>query len=235
MTQPTYGLIGRGRVATHMAHYLDLEAQPFLTWNREDQPSPERALAGADTILLAISDGALAPFLADHPGLGPRPVVHFSGSLVLDGAHGIHPLMTFGPDLYELETYRSIPFVEERGGPGFGKLFPGLRNPSWAIDPAQKPLYHALCVLAGNFSTLLWSKAYQDFEECLGLPREALRPFLTCTSDNALTAGRDALTGPLSRGDVETVERDLRALEGDPYADIYRAFASMFDLVEVTK
>ena len=35
MNEPTYGLIGRGRVATHMARYLELEAQPFVTWHRE--------------------------------------------------------------------------------------------------------------------------------------------------------------------------------------------------------
>jgi hypothetical protein len=31
-----------------------------------------------------------------------------------------------------------------------------------------------------------------------------------------------------------TVERDLRALAGDPYAEVYRAFAALFDLEEVT-
>jgi predicted short-subunit dehydrogenase-like oxidoreductase (DUF2520 family) len=191
-------------------------------------------LAEADIILLAISDDALEPFLADHPELGTRPLVHFSGSLVLAGAHGFHPLMTFGPELYDLETYRTIPFVGEARGPGFGNLFPGFRNPSWVIDSELKPLYHALCVLAGNFTTLLWSKAFHDFEERLGLPREALHPYLTCTCGNTIAAGCEALTGPLSRGEVETVARDLRALEGDDFADIYRAFASIFDLEEVT-
>jgi predicted short-subunit dehydrogenase-like oxidoreductase (DUF2520 family) len=234
MNQPTYGLVGRGRVASHMACYLDLEAMPFASWHRGNPSAPERALAAADIILLAITDQALEPFLTDHPELGTRPLVHFSGSLALAGAHGLHPLMTFGPDPYDLATYRKIPFVEERGGPGFQKLFPGLRNPSWAIDPEQKPLYHALCVLAGNFTTLLWSKAFHDFEERLGLPREALHPYLTRTCGNTIAAGSDALTGPLSRGDVETIARDLRALEGDGFADVYRAFASIFDLEEVT-
>jgi predicted short-subunit dehydrogenase-like oxidoreductase (DUF2520 family) len=42
------------------------------------------------------------------------------------------------------------------------------------------------------------------------------------------------LTGPLTRGDVDTVARDLRALEGDPYARVYRAFAALFDLEDET-
>jgi predicted short-subunit dehydrogenase-like oxidoreductase (DUF2520 family) len=234
MNEPTYGLIGRGRVATHMARYLEFEALPFVNWHREMLSPPEAALASADTILLAISDGAIRPFLADHPELRHRPVVHFSGSLVIDGAHGLHPLMTFGPDLYDLETYRSIPFIEEKSGASFRELFPRLDNPSWPLEPDDKALYHALCVLAGNFTTLLWAKAFEDFERRLGLPPEALLPFMAQTCRNTSTTGRMALTGPLARGDMETVKRDLQALEGDPYARVYRAFAEIFDLEEVT-
>ena len=234
MNEPTYGLIGRGRVATHMARYLELEALPFVTWHRAMPSPPEAALASAETILLAISDNAIRPFLENHVELSRRPIVHFSGSLVVDGAHGLHPLMTFGPELYDLETYRSIPFIEERGGLTFRELFPRLSNLSWTLDPDDKTLYHALCVLAGNFTTLLWSKAFEDFERRLGLPREALLPFLDQTCRNTSTTGRMALTGPLARSDMETVTRDLQALEGDPYARVYRAFTEIFDLEEVT-
>jgi len=234
MNQPTYGLAGRGRVATHMARYLELEAQPFVTWHRGMPSQPGEALAEADIILLAINDDALRSFIDENPELRNRPIGHFSGSLVINGAHGLHPLMTFGPETYDLETYRSIPFIEEKGGAGFRELFPRLRNTSWPLDPKDKALYHALCVVAGNFTTLLWSKAFDDFERRLGLPREALQPFLAQTCRNTSAAGRASLTGPLARGDTETVARDLRALEGDPYALVYRAFAQIFDLEEVT-
>jgi len=234
MNEPTYGVIGRGRVATHMARYLELEKLPFVTWHRGMPSPPEAALTSADTILLAVNDRAILPFVEDHPELRHRPIVHFSGSMVVDGAHGLHPLMTFGPDLYDLETYRSIPFIEEKGGVSFRELFPGLSNPSWPLDPNDKALYHALCVMAGNFTTLLWSKALEGFEGRLGLPREALLPFMAQTCSNTSTTGRMALTGPMARGDIETVTRDLRALEDDPYARVYRAFAEIFDLEEVT-
>jgi predicted short-subunit dehydrogenase-like oxidoreductase (DUF2520 family) len=235
MNTPTYGLIGRGRVATHLAHYLELEEQSFSIWNRGMDRPPAEVVGNADVLLLAISDDALEPFLADHPELVGVAAVHFSGSLVLDAAHGLHPLMTFGPELYELETYRSIPFIEEREGLGFREAFPALRNPSWAIDREHKPLYHALCVLAGNFTTLLWSKAFDDFENRLGLPRQALLPYLARTIDNTSRAGRTALTGPLARGDATTVARDLRALGGDPFEGVYRAFAAAHESQEVTK
>ena len=229
MEKPTYGLIGRGRVATHMARYLKLEAQPFLSWHRGEAVAPEEALVDADIVLLAISDDALASFLADHPNLQNRPTVHFSGSLTLEGAHGFHPLMTFGPESYNLESYRTVPFVIEEGGLRFHEVFPALRNPSWLIDPELKPIYHALCVLAGNFTTMLWTKAFDGFEQRLGLPREVLEPYLDRTRFNIAASGRDALTGSLARGDRRTVESDLRALEGDPYHEVYRAFIGAFD------
>lgn len=231
MTEPTYGLVGRGRVAIHMARYLEFEALPFIIWHRGMESSPESELATADVILLAVRDDAIQPFAEDHHELGDRPVVHFSGSLTVDGLSGLHPLMTFGPETYDLETYRSIPFIEERGGRGFQEIFPRLSNPSWAIDREMKPLYHALCVLAGNCSTLLWSKAIDDFEQRLGLPRDSLLPYLTATVNNTVRAGREALTGPLARGDAATMARNLRALEGDPYAGVYRAFAALFEEV----
>lgn len=233
MTLPSYGLIGRGRVATHLARYLELEGRPVRCWHRGHAGSPGGALASADVVLLAISDDALEPFIAANPELHSRPVVHFSGSLSLDGAHGLHPLMTFGPETYDLETYRSIPFVGERGGAGFGDVFPGLRNPSWSIDRELKPLYHALCVLAGNFTTVLWAKAMADFEARLELPGGALHPFLRQTAANTLAHGSAALTGSLARRDRGTVERDLAALDGDPFQQVYVAVAHALTAPEV--
>lgn len=225
MKQPHYGIVGRGRVATHMARYLDLESLPYSTWHRGMPCTPGEALGGAPVILLAISDDALEPFLAEHPELAARTVVHFSGSTTIEGVPGLHPLMTFGPETYDLETYRSIPFVTEQATAGFNDIFPALLNPSWEIDPSQKPLYHALCVMAGNFTALLWSKAFEDFEQRLGLPHEILQPYLSKVLENALASGGKELTGPLARGDRGTARRNIAALGNDAYAGLYRAFA----------
>lgn len=228
MNTPTYGLIGRGRVATHMARYLGLENRSVVQWHRGLATEPARSLDDADVILLAISDDATEPFLEEHEALRRRPIVHFSGSLVIEGAHGFHPLMTFGPGAYDLEFYRSIPFVSEHGGARFNELFPGLRNPSWPIHRDDKPLYHALCVLAGNSTSILWAKAMEDFESRLGLPRDILRPFLQKTAANTLDHGRDSLTGSLARNDRGTIARDLEGLAGDPYSEVYLALANAF-------
>lgn len=224
MTFPTYGLIGRGRLAAHLAHYLALENRSVRVWNRGSEDRVDEALGDADVVLLAISDDALELFIDDNPALRDRPIAHFSGSKTVGGAHGLHPLMTFGPKLYALETYRSIPFVTDRGGASFGEVFPGLENPSWVLDPELKPLYHALCVLAGNFTTIAWTKAMEDFESRLGLPRRVLRPLLEQTAANTLADGRAALTGSLARGEKGTIDLDLEGLHGDPYREVYLAY-----------
>lgn len=226
MKTPTYGLIGRGRVASHMAHYLGIENRRVLHWHRGLETTPQTSLHDADVVLLAISDDAIEPFFDGHPEFRTRPVVHFSGSLVIDEVPGLHPLMTFGPELYDHEFYRAIPFVTERGGAGFDQIFPGLHNPSWPIDGTDKSLYHALCALAGNSTAILWTKVMEDFESRLGLPRDILRPFLRRTAINSLDQGRDALTGSLARNDRGTIARDLDGLAGDPYREVYLALAN---------
>ena len=233
MDTPSYGLIGRGRVALHMARYLELEGQPVTRWHRGFPHPPAEDLSNTDIILLAISDDGLEGFIADNLALRSRPLVHFSGSRVVDGAHGLHPLMTFGPELYDLEFYRSIPFVSEHGGAGFRELFPHLQNPSWPIDPDDKPLYHALCVLAGNFTTILWAKAMDDFEAKLGLPRGVLRPYLEQTAVNTFAHGDAALTGTLARSEAGTIDRDLEGLENDPFREVYLAFTHAYAAIEV--
>ena len=232
MKTPTYGLVGRGRLASHMAHYLGLEGHDVVVWHRDLKIGPEEHLRDTDVILLAISDRAIAGFLDRHPDFGNHMVVHFSGAQIVEGAHGLHPLMTFGPELYPQETYRSIPFVTESGGAGFHEIFPGLQNPSWSIDPDDKPLYHALCVLAGNVTTILWAKAMGDFEHRLGLPGDILRPYLRQSAVNSLDRGMGSLTGPFARGDRNTIDLDLEGLRGDPFREVYVALAKTFDPLE---
>jgi predicted short-subunit dehydrogenase-like oxidoreductase (DUF2520 family) len=57
-------------------------------------------------------------------------------------------------------------------------------------------------------------------------PAATLRPLLTATLDNTLRSGHDALTGPIARGDVETVAAHLAVLRGrtaSTYAELARA------------
>jgi 2-dehydropantoate 2-reductase len=224
-----YGIVGDGRVARHFFHYLTLLGLPVRTWSRRVAgPSPPEALASCRTVLLLISDAAIAPFVEAWPGLEGRQLVHFSGSLITPAAEGAHPLMTFGPRLYDLADYRAIPFVLNAGGTPFAELLPGLPNPSFTIPAADRPYYHALCVMAGNFSTVLWTKLFDEIEQRFGIPPSAAHPYLGRMAVNLMADAGAALTGPLSRGDTQTIAANLKALEGDPFQPVYLAFVRAY-------
>jgi predicted short-subunit dehydrogenase-like oxidoreductase (DUF2520 family) len=225
-------IIGRGRVARHLRHFFELSRLPFQSWDRTQPLSDLHTKSrGASHILLAISDSAIEGFAHDNSELFARKqLVHFSGALVSKRVPGAHPLMTFSHDLYDLEAYRSMAFVTEKDREPLEDLLPGLCNSSFAIESEQKGLYHALCVLSGNFSVILWEKAFRDFEEKLGIPRDALKPYLERTFANlaATKSGASVLTGPLARGDQMTIEKNLFELRGDPFRDVYAAFVKAY-------
>lgn len=251
-------LIGDGRLAGHLSHYFRTRQLTVTRWSRRQgafgaagprapdagdagrrrdplEALPE-LLARADRVLLAIRDDALPGFIRAHrlvpPGRPETVWVHFSGSVVVDGAWSAHPLCTFAGSPYPPEIYRSIPFIVEQEGPPLDELIPGLDNPTAAIPRATKPLYHALCVSAGNFTQLLWQELFRGFEERLGLPATFAVPYLRQTRLNleqGLDQGRgqEVLTGPLARRDDDTIRRNLAALHDaglHDLAGVYEAF-----------
>lgn len=218
------GIVGGGRLARHFGHYLRESGIAVRAWTRSSGLPLDDALGPAPVVFLLITDDAIEPFVRAHPELRSRFLAHCSGSLVTPLARGMHPLMTFGPDLYGLAVYWAVPFVCDAGGPLFRELFPTLPNPSFALAPDRKPLYHALTDLAGNLTPLLWEKLFLTFERELGLPRDAATLYLRRVMDVCEGPSPFPRTGPIARGDGRTVRRNLAALGGDPIAAVYEGF-----------
>ena len=209
-----------------MSHYFDLKGLDYRTWTRRDGEASELAelASTSDVVLLLISDGSIADFLRTNAQrLGDVPVVHFSGALSVDGAFGCHPLASFGEDLFGLAQYENIGFVTDDRPYTFDALFPSLVNPAIALHPSKRSRYHAMAVLSGNFTVMLWEKAYAEME-ALGVPGGYVRAYLDTIHHNLASRSVGNLTGPLVRGDTGTIERNLEALGPDPFADIYRSF-----------
>jgi hypothetical protein len=220
-----YGIIGSGRLARHFAHYFSIINLPFKTWSRKENPNQDPALVLQDCshIWLLISDDAILPFYQAHPFLKDKVTLHASGSLYHPDIIGAHPLMTFSEDVYDLHRYTAFRFIVDHP-----IRLPGFKNVVHSIAAEKKALYHALCVMSGNYTTLLWQKAFQDFSTKLGVPADALTPYLKQTFEN-LSRDRDkALTGPLVRGDQKTIENNIEALKGDPYQRVYQAFVEAY-------
>jgi predicted short-subunit dehydrogenase-like oxidoreductase (DUF2520 family) len=97
----------------------------------------------------------------------------------------------------------------------------GLRP--FALHDSDRALYHAGAAVASNFLVTLYRVAASLFEEA-GAPPEALVPLMERTIENGFE-----LTGPVARGDWETVDRHRAALHGSGFEQAYDA------LVEATR
>ncbi|MFH1158046.1 MAG: DUF2520 domain-containing protein [Pseudomonadota bacterium] len=230
---PHYLIVGNGRMARHFRHYLSLLGISSSQWNRSEPTEKLGELACAAThILLLISDGAIDPFITEHLRDIAAVKVHFSGALFSEQAYGAHPLMTFNTGLYTLDKYKSIPFVVDASAPPFETLLPGIPNSHVRLAPELKAKYHAMCVLSGNFSCLLWQKFLTALEAEFHLPAETGHAYLRQQTENLLTDYASAFTGPLARGDAATIQKNFAALEGDPFQRIYRSFVEAYPLIK---
>lgn len=222
-----YLIIGNGRLARHMYHYLTLLQLPVNLWHRSQNLNDlAEKLALATHVLVLISDSAIEPFIDSHLQTTSALIMHCSGSLISKAAYGVHPLMTFGPHLYEEAQYARIPFIIDEDAPCFADLLPGVPNPYQRLSKSLKAKYHALCVLSGNFTCMLWQKLFVAFKDELKISPELAYPYLEQQIQNLLIDPEKALTGPISRGDHVTIAKNIAALAGDPFQEVYRSFVN---------
>jgi 2-dehydropantoate 2-reductase len=224
---PSITILGDGKVARHFSYFFQQKQISFNTWSRRSQRPLEEAIRHSRTVLLLIKDSAIEELIRAHPELSQKTRVHFSGCLTTPLAIGMHPLMTFGPELYPDDVYEKIPFICEIGPERFEDLFPTLSNPVYTIASEHKAFYHALCVMSGNFSVILWQKLFQELQTKFGIPREAALPYLKQVTENLVHHPARALTGPLQRKDASTLEKNLSSLGQDPFQKIYQAFVEV--------
>ena len=226
--QHSMTLIGSGKVAQHFSQLFRSKNIRFTSWSRRSGQSLLEATQNSNVILLLIQDSAIEAFIQTHPELSGKILIHFSGCLSTPLATGMHPLMSFGSSLYDERFYDQIPFICEAGREKFEDIFPFLKNPVYYIDAELKPFYHALCVMSGNFSVILWQKFFSEIEQKFKIPREVTLPYLRRITDNISLNPNLALTGPLQRRDFTTIEKNLVALSDDPFQKVYKAFLEVY-------
>ncbi len=225
-----YTIIGDGKVACHFGHYFNLVGISFNQWHRKlTIKQLQHAVAKSDVVLLLISDDAIEDFILQHSFLHNKILIHFSGTLILDKAFGCHPLMTFANELYDLETYQSIPFVCDENT-DFDALFPQLKNTSYTLTREHKAYYHAMCVIAGNFTQTLMRKTAHQLHDKLGLPVDISFPYLLQTTQNFINNPEGSATGPIERSDFTTVKKHLQVLQGNELEGVYKSFVELNSL-----
>jgi len=194
-------VIGSGRVGSAVAARL-----------RERGVAPAED-GSAELVVLCVPDAAIAEVAA---GVEPGPwVAHVSGGTPLaaldphERRFSVHPLQTFtrarGPEQLDgawAAVTAETPQASEQGFQLAGLL--GLRP--FALADDERPLYHAGAVIASNYLVTL-QRAAEDLFLAAGAPPEALEPLMVRTVENEFE-----LTGPVARGDWETVERHAAAI-----------------------
>jgi predicted short-subunit dehydrogenase-like oxidoreductase (DUF2520 family) len=222
------GIVGNGKVARHMQNFFFLKEIPCISWSRSNKTNPKIILKNSNIIFLAITDSSIHNFIEENNWIIKKFLIHFSGSLSCKYAHGIHPLMTFSDDLYEPSIYEKIPFIHEEEGPSFKEIFPSLNNPCFKISIEKKAWYHAQCVMASNFTVLLWNNFFKKMKEDINIDQLHTIPFLEQTFNNIFKNSKNALTGPFQRKDTVTIKNNYQALSSDSFQEIYSAFIKVF-------
>jgi predicted short-subunit dehydrogenase-like oxidoreductase (DUF2520 family) len=145
-----------------------------------------------------------------------------------------HPLVPFSdPDISaELLRKAWIGIDGENAAKNASRRLAGhLGARTLEIPPGRKPAYHAAAVISSNFPVVLASVAGHLLHD-IGVPDASAYQAVDSLMSGAIANMKqalpdDALTGPVMRGDAETVGKHLRALEGhEPAREIYRALSS---------
>ncbi|WP_134765550.1 DUF2520 domain-containing protein [Nocardioides sp. 1609] len=191
---------------------------------------PSAVARACDLLLLTVPDdmlGNVVSVLAHSGALREgQVVVHTSGRHGLEvlapavalGARAIalHPAMTFTGTEVDLDRLAGCVFgltaadgerelaaslVDDLGG-----------RPMW-VPESRRALYHAGLAHGANHLVTLVTEA-MELLAAAGAddPAATLRPLLTAALDNALEHGDAALTGPIVRGDVNTVRAHLDSI-----------------------
>jgi predicted short-subunit dehydrogenase-like oxidoreductase (DUF2520 family) len=191
---------------------------------------PEDVVAAADLVLLTVPDdvlpGLVRGLAATGAQLAGRMLVHASGRhglAVLEPAVeqgalplALHPVMTF--------TGRADD-ADRLAGISFGVTAPPVLRPAAEVlvlemggEPvfiaeADRDLYHAALAGAANHLVTLVAQAQDLLARAgVGNPARMLGPLLSAALDNSLRLGDAALTGPVARGDADTVAGHVAAL-----------------------
>ncbi|MGZ8695519.1 MAG: DUF2520 domain-containing protein [Gaiellaceae bacterium] len=196
-------LIGAGRVGSAIAarlreRGLDLDA---------DEP---------ELMVLCVPDRVIAEIAA---GIEPGPwVAHVSGATPLAalGPHrrrfGMHPLQTFtrGRGAEQLDGAFAAVSAETDEALAVGQwLARTLGLEPFALADDKRAAYHAGAAIASNYLVTL-RRAAGSLLEAAGAPAEALDPLMRRTIENGFE-----LTGPMARGDWETVDAHVAAIRAE--------------------
>jgi predicted short-subunit dehydrogenase-like oxidoreductase (DUF2520 family) len=185
------------------------------------------AAHGVDLLVIATPDAAIEAVARAVTPSDDAVVVHLAGSLGIAALAphsrrgAIHPLVSLTP---ESGSQLKGAWFAVSGDPLAWRVVSDMDGRPIAVADDGRTCYHAAAVIASNHLVALLGQV-ERVAALAGVPFEAYLDLVRGTVDNVAALGPGAaLTGPVARGDWETVARHLAALPGDERA-AYQALA----------
>jgi len=228
---------GFAQAGLEISPSFDKQPEKACAWRQLGFPVAEtidQAVSSAEVLFITTTDDAIegvASRVSQIPGAGKLSAVfHTSGatsanvlsclkSREVDFA-SIHPVMSFSGEIDDTDRLHGCQFCVEAGTEAgveiAAELCERLGGEVVKLSGEAKVAHHLACVFASNFAILLMDKGRRVHEKA-GVGREAslamLGRLVKAAVENTRRHGPEAaLTGPFSRGDVETVTSHVRWL-----------------------
>jgi predicted short-subunit dehydrogenase-like oxidoreductase (DUF2520 family) len=206
-------VVGAGRLGTALTAALRAAGHAV------EGPLGRGADPRADVVLLCVPDAEIAAAAA---AVAPGPLVgHCSGATGLAPLAGhegfaLHPLMTVpagAPPAVFAGAGCAVDGATPRALAAAEGLAERLGMRPARVAEEDRAAYHAAASIASNFLVTLEAAA-ERLAATAGIERAVLAPLVRAAVENwAELGGEAALTGPIARGDEETVARQRAAVE----------------------
>jgi predicted short-subunit dehydrogenase-like oxidoreductase (DUF2520 family) len=196
----------------------------------------------ADLVFITTPDDVIPQVAAQVGWHTGQAVIHCSGACSTDileparqqGAMvgSIHPCQTFASIEQAVDNLPGSTFAVQGDEPLLGTLkeLTAALHGSWVYLTADdKALYHAAAAIACNYVYTVVKLAvdlWQHFGKSTAEATEAYLPLLRGTVNNIGSVGfPGCLTGPIARGDLDTIRRHLEALatRAPSHLQLYKA------------
>jgi len=174
-------------------------------------------LSGDGIVILCVPDSQIAVAAARVPG--SAMLAHCSGittlePLAMHEAFSMHPLLTVTKDTAASSFAGAgcaVHASSERARARCLELVSALGMRPFEVADELRPLYHAAASAASNYIVTVASYA-ESLADGAGVNRSLLVPLVRAAADNWAQFGEAALTGPVARGDEDTVARQRSAV-----------------------
>lgn len=245
------GFIGAGNVGFSLAKYLNDKYKSVVgIYSKDIEDSKSLALFSVseyyknlidlindcDTLFLTVNDDALDLVVDELYKLNTKNkiLIHTSGSISSDVfkklkddnyCYSLHPIYAFNDKYASYKNISNIYFTIEGSMEKLNEIKELFSNQVYEIKKEDKVLYHASCVMLSNFVCAL-SYSAENILKDIGIDNlKIFKPLILNNINNILEVGSvNALTGPVSRCDIKTIESHLRNIPKE-FINLYKSLS----------